>query len=119
LTESTLALINFLIEVIRKYTTKNSIGGLISLTCPLTESTLALINFLIAAILTAREVPDNLFRASWNLTESPFCRKSRLSARLVIPYGYTSGSVSSVNKIIYGFPFYILSVKGHTAQKIP
>ncbi len=64
-------------------------------TCPLIESTLALMYFLTAAMLVARFLPPDRITARLNLTASPFCRKSFLSARLVIPYGYTSGCSSS------------------------
>ncbi len=57
----------------------------VQLTCPFTESTLARMYFLTAAIRVARLCPVARTVAIWNFTTSPCCRKSCLSAKLVMP----------------------------------
>lgn len=68
-------------------------------TCPFTESTFARMYFLTAAIRVARFWPVDLIVAIWNFTISPCCKKSCLSARLVIPYVYVMGFSSEKDTI--------------------
>jgi len=64
-------------------------------TLSLMDSTLERMNCLTAATYTARRSPVVVWAARRNLTASPFWRKSRLSARLVMLYGYVCLSASS------------------------
>ena len=59
-------------------------------TCPFTDSTVDFLVLRTAPMFVARFTPVSLTTAIWNLMDSPACKKSRLSDKLVIPYSKLS-----------------------------